>query len=177
MDEFLDDFANEAADIAREGMDAFRRALETYGLELTEELKQSFQYHVLRQVNQIVLEFDFREYGRFKDMAQLKYSAHQAPVEAMEFFIEKIGLDKFAFIQGEEYRGKQVPTVKNATRRLAWALAIGRRKVPSIKRGYRGTWYNENKMKVINEAKKRVRWRASEWIVKQLFSSINMTDK
>lgn len=158
----MEDFTEEAADIAAEAVGMFQRSIEQAGLEMTQELKQDFSYHVLRQVNQLVLEFDFREYGRFKDMAQLKYTAHQAPVEAMEFYISKTGLDKFAYIKG--YEGKQVPTVKNATRRLAWALAIGRRKVPSIKRDYRGTWYNTNKMKVINEAKKRVRWRASEWI-------------
>lgn len=99
-------------------------------------------------------------------MAQLRYAAHMPPADAMEFFVSKIGLDQFAYVEG--YEGKQVPTVKNATRRLAWAIAMGRRRVPSVRRDYRGTWYNDGKMKVINSAKQRVRWRASEWIGLQL---------
>jgi hypothetical protein len=158
----LEEFTEEAVEIAQEAVDAFRRNIQAAGLEFTEELKQDFQFHVLRQVNQLVMEFDFREYGRFKDMAQLRYSAHMPPVDAMEFFVSKIGLDQFAYVEG--YEGKQVPTVKNATRRLAWAIAMGRRRVPSVRRDYRGTWYNDGKMKVINSAKQRVRWRASEWI-------------
>ncbi|SFD46495.1 hypothetical protein [Spirosoma endophyticum] len=166
MEEFLEDFTDEAVEIAQEAIDAFRRNIERAGLELTEELKQDFQFHVLRQVNQLTMEFDFREYGRFKDMAYLRYGSHMPPAEAMEFFVDKIGLDKFAYVQG--YEGKQVPTVKNATRRLAWAIAMGRRRIPSVKRDYRGTWYNDGKMKVINAAKQRVRWRASEWITLNL---------
>ena len=104
MDEFLEDFTDEAVEIAAEAVEAFRKNIERAGLELTDELKQDFQYHILRQVNQLTLEFDFREYGRFKDMALLRYSTHMPPIDAMEFFVDKIGLDKFAYIEG--YEGK-----------------------------------------------------------------------
>ncbi|QHV97940.1 hypothetical protein [Spirosoma endbachense] len=174
MDEFLEDFTEEAVEIAREAVEAFRRNIEAAGLELTDELKQDFQYHVLRSVNMLTMEFDFRHYGRFKDMSQLRWGIHMPPVEAMEFFIEKVGLGKFAYVYG--YEGKQVPTVKNATRRLAWAIAMGRRRVPSVKRDYRGTWYNDGKMKVINAAKQRVRWRASEWIALNLKKQMEAKD-
>lgn len=166
MDEFLEDFTEEAVEIAREAVEAFQRNIEAAGLELTEDLKREFSYHVLRSVNTLTMEFDFREYGRFKDMAILRYAGHIPPVDAMEFFVEKVGLDKFAYVEG--YKGKQVPTVKNATRRIAWAIAMGRRQVPSIRRDYRGTWYNSGKMRVINMAKQRVRQRASEYIATML---------
>jgi hypothetical protein len=169
MDEFLEDFTEEALEICREALDEFKQNLVKYDLELTQELAQSFRYHVLRSVNTLTMEFDFRMYGRFKDMSLLRYQTHMPPVEAMEFFVEKIGLDKFAYVEG--YAGKQVPTVKNATRRIAFAIAMGRRQVPDVKRGYRGTWYNSGKMAMINNAKKRVRWRASEWITYQVAES------
>ncbi|MVM39488.1 hypothetical protein GO730_20990 [Spirosoma sp. HMF3257] len=174
MDEFLEDFTDEAIEIASESVEAFRRNIERAGLELTDELKRDFQFHVLRQVNLLTMEFDFREYGRFKDMSLLRYSSHIPPIDAMEFFVDKIGLDKFAYVEG--YQGKQVPTVKNATRRIAWAIAMGRRRVPSVKRDYRGTWYNDGKMKIINAAKQRVRWRASEWIAFNLKKKIETAD-
>jgi hypothetical protein len=67
------------------------------------------------------------------------------PLDAMEFFVEKIGLDHFAYVMG--YQGKSVPTVTNAARRIAWVITIGRRKVPSVKRGYgeRGTMREKRK--------------------------------
>jgi hypothetical protein len=161
MNEFFEEFEEEAVEIAREGVLAFQRAIEKAGLTLTEELRQEFNYQVIRSATQLMMEFDFHQYGRFKDMAMLRYTSRIPSIDAMEFFVEKIGLDKFAYIDG--YEGKQVPTVKNATARIAWAIAFGRRKVPSVARGYRGTWYNSTKMDIINDLKKRMRPRATEY--------------
>ncbi|WP_138993970.1 hypothetical protein [Larkinella sp. C7] len=171
MTDFFESFEEDAAEIAREGIEAFRRAIERYGLTLTEDLKRDFQYHVIRSATQLILEFDFRQYGRFKDMAMLRYASHMPPVEAMEFFVDKVGLDQFAYVDG--YKGKQVPTVKNATARIAWAIAMGRRRVPSVARGYRGTWYNSTKVEIINSAKNRIHKRISEFSMVSLKSSIN----
>ncbi|RAJ92206.1 hypothetical protein LX87_05174 [Larkinella arboricola] len=166
LSEIYDDLADLVEEIAKDAIENFQDHIQAYGLVLTDGLKRDFQYHILRTATTLAAEIDFRGYGRFKDMALIRYGAHNAPVDAMEFFVEKIGLDRFAYIHG--YKGHQVPTVNNAVKRLAWALAIGRRKVPSIKRGYRGTWYNSGKMEMIKNAQKQLSWRYSELIAPYL---------
>ncbi|RCR69403.1 hypothetical protein [Larkinella punicea] len=161
INEIYDDLADLVQEIAKDAIERFQEHITKYGLVLTDQLKRDFQYHILRTATTLALEIDFRQYGRFKDMAQLRYS-HNAPVDAMEFFVEKIGLDRFAYVMG--YKGKSVPTVTNAARRIAWAISIGRRKVPSVKRGYRGTWYNAGKMEMIKQAQKQLGSRYSELI-------------
>ncbi|RAJ94197.1 hypothetical protein LX87_04082 [Larkinella arboricola] len=165
-EEFFDQFEEAAIELAQEGILWFQRAIEQKGLVLTEELRRDFNYRLIRTTHQLVIEYDFRQYGRFKDMARLRYGTHMPPVEAMMEYVERHDLNVFAYVEG--YPGKQVPTVKNATARIAWAIAMGRRRVPSVARGYRGTWYNSTKMDIFNHAKKRVRAMASGFVIANL---------
>ncbi|MGA0558277.1 hypothetical protein ACO2Q8_16580 [Larkinella sp. VNQ87] len=170
LNEIYDDLADLVEEIARDAIKRFQDYIQQYGIVLTDQLKRDFQYHILRTATTLAIEIDFRQYGRFKDMAQLRYGAHMPPIDAMEFFVEKVGLDRFAYVLG--YKGRAVPTVNNAARRIAWAISIGRRKVPSVRRGYRGTWYNSGKMAMIRQAQKQLSSRYSELIAPYLARKI-----
>jgi hypothetical protein len=170
MDDILEIGNEIIEDITKDAIQMFKQAIERNSLVLTTELLDSFQYNIVRSAELIYSEIEFRMYGRFKDMKQIRYAAHMPPIEAMEFFVEKIGVDKFAWVPGYDSKSS-VPT-DIAARRIAWAIAKHHRSVPSVKRGYRGTWYNENVMKMINEAKKQLRWRTSEWLASKVVKTI-----
>ncbi|MDQ1088983.1 hypothetical protein [Siphonobacter sp. SORGH_AS_1065] len=148
-------------EVIQDGIEEFKRALEAKGLVLTEELKRNFSYQLTESATELAGTISFQGYGRFKDMAKVSYLLHAPPIEAMEEYVEKIGVDKFAYVPG--YRGKaKIPTTDRSTLRIAWALARSRRQVPSVKRGYRGTWYNSSKVNMINIARRKIAARYSE---------------
>ena len=83
------------------------------------------------------------------------------PVEAIEAFVEKIGVDKFAWVPG--YANKSTVPTDRAIDRIAWAIATHMAKVPTIKREGKG-WYNPTVMQLLNTAKKQLREQTSQWI-------------
>ena len=151
----------------------FQRALERKGLVLTRELMDSFRYNIVRSATQIAAEIELMEYGRFKDMRRLHYTG-MPPIDAMEFFVQKIGAANFAYVPGYG-ANRRVPTVPNAVRRIAAGISFSR-KGQTINRKYSGTWYNETKMDMINVAKYRLGQRTSEWIAWQIVQQAETTD-
>ncbi|WP_026995137.1 hypothetical protein [Flectobacillus major] len=147
-------------EIMAESEKMFKDAIEYKRLVLTGELKDNFERFVVKKASGIAGEIVYNGYGRYKDMKVLRYSNHMPPVDAMEFFIEKTGTSKFPFTPG--YKNKRVVTISDVNR-LAWAFSRSKRIAVNQNRGYRGTWYNENKMKMVNVAKKRLRWLTSEF--------------
>lgn len=160
------------AEIMQEAEKNFQDAIERKRLILTDELKNSFQRFVVKKATGIAGEIVFDGYGRYKDMKVLSYNMHMPPTDAMEFFIEKTGITKFAFVPG--YKNKRVESIADVNR-LAWAFSKSKRIAVSTKRGYRGTWYNENKMKMINTAKKRLKWLTSEFVSWQIAQQLSGT--
>ncbi len=110
----------------------FQRAIEEKGLVLTEELLQQFQASVSRSALQLVAEISFNEYGRFKDMSQVRYGDKLPPLEALESFVKTVGLGQFGRVPG--YRGRSVSSINEAARRIAAAILFSRRKVPVVKK-------------------------------------------
>lgn len=153
-------------EIASDSLLYFKRALEGKGLVLTQDLLQSFRYYILRSATSVAAEIEFRTYGRYKDMRQLLYGPHMPPIDAMEYFVAKIGVGSFAYVPGYG-ADKRVPTVPNAVRRIAAGISFSRKNL-AVKRPYSGTWYNTTKAQMINAAKKRLGWRTSEWILWQV---------
>ncbi|OIN61161.1 hypothetical protein [Arsenicibacter rosenii] len=169
MDLTFDEIATEVLEeLTADALLYFRRALEAKRLVLTEELMRSFRYHIVRSATQVAAEIDLLNYGRFKDMRQLRYRGSMPPIDAMEFFVEKVGIGNFAYVSGYWDRtGSRIATVPNAVRRIAAGISFSR-KVYTTKRPYSGTWYNETKMNMVNVGKKRLAWRTSEWIAAQI---------
>lgn len=158
-------------DIIQDGLMRFQRAIEEKGLVLTEELKRQFTYEMSRTASQLTGTITFRGYGRFKDMARISYLKHAPPLEAMEAFVDKVGgVGRFAYVPG--YKDKRIPTTGKAELRIAWALARSRRRVPSIKRGYRGTWYNSSKMDMINAARRTMGQRYGQLVAEFIAKGI-----
>jgi len=127
-------------------------SLDAAGLELTEDLMNSLRVEVRKAAAGELAKanFYFRMHGRFKDMRTVygSYSGSWrqkgfAPVQVMEDFIKKVGLEKFKYIPG--YKMGNIPSENIAVRRLAWGIAIGRAKKNTIKakKWYAKTFYSQ----------------------------------
>jgi hypothetical protein len=114
-------------------LNALQASIKAAGLELTGDLLHSLRVEVRKAAAGELARasFYFRFHGRLRDMRTVyaNYSGTWrqkgfAPVEVMEAFIRKKGLDKFKYIPG--YSMGHMPSENIAVRRLAWALSIGR---------------------------------------------------
>ena len=131
IDEIIKNLLN---DFANEQIMAFHVQLDTKKINKTRELFNSFNRELLKVSAN--LEFELRifytKHGSYRDMAYRKYSK-QAPVDAIEDWIKKVGVEKF----------KTIPSYKNGTRpttdtiaikKLAWAIAKSYKKRDKVKR-------------------------------------------
>lgn len=168
-----EEIASAMAQIMADAEAMFKQALEEKRLVFSTELKESFERVVVKNAAGIAGEISFRSYGRFKDMASLSFLEHMPPVYALEYFVEKTGIDKFPWVPG--YENKAATSVKDINR-IAWAIAKSKKQAIDVKRGYRGTWYNDSKMKMINAAKKRFRWLTSEYVSWQVANQLANTE-
>ena len=162
--EFEKIIAQEVTEITDAALKQFRDALERNGLVLTNDLKDSLTKFVVSNSVAMIAQahIEFNAYGRFKDMRRYTYSASIPPVHEMEWFVMKEGIENFSWILNYEHTKNRPSAFTSDARtinRVAWIIAMTKRRFPDVKRGYRGSWYNENKMKYINEIKKRLRWR------------------
>lgn len=148
-------------DLTKEGVQYFQKSIDKAGLNLTGELRNSIDYTIREEIGSLSLtaEILFKGYGRFKDMKRLRYSEFPN-IEAIEAYVEKIGVESFAWVNG--YEGKQIPNVKMATKRIAWALLMHRKKVPVVVQNDKRTWYNKVKMAYINVMSRRLSLRLAE---------------
>lgn len=163
----FEDIAGEVLEeVTADSLLYFQRALASKGLVLTAELMQSFRYHIIRNAESMAAEIEFRDYGRYRDMKWLRYGNGMPPIDAMEFFVDKIGVNNFAFVPGYK-ANRRVPTVNNAIRRIAAGVSFSK-KGRSVQRRYQGTWYNTPKMHMVNVAKYRLKQRTSEWVTWQM---------
>jgi hypothetical protein len=156
-----------ATDLTKEGASYFEKSISRAGLVLTGGLRDSVDYIVKDEVGKLSLtaELQFQQYGRFKDMAQLRYSEFPN-IDAFEKFVEEVGLDKFAFVNG--YKGKAVPTVKNAEKRIVWSILMARKMVPVVRQPANKRWYNSVKSAYLNVMNRRLSVRLSEILPTQL---------
>lgn len=147
-------------DLAADGLQVFQRAIEKAGLVLSSELLNEWSSVVSKSDDLLAVEWQFNMYGRFKDMKSLRYT-QMPPIEAFEKFVEKVGVDKFAWVPG--YDSKQSVPTEIAINRIAWGIAKHRMAVPVVKRSGPG-WYNENVMKLVNKARYMIRQKTAEWV-------------
>lgn len=160
------------AEIMQEAEKDFQDAIQRKKLVFTEELKNSFQRFVVKKATGIAGEIVYNSYGRYKDMKVLTYDTYMPPVDVMEYFIEKTGVAKFVYVPG--YKNKRVESISDVNR-LAWAFSKSKRIAVNSKKSYSGTWYNENKVKMVNLAKKRISTLASSYISWQIAQQLSGT--
>ncbi|PMD97401.1 hypothetical protein BWI97_07160 [Siphonobacter sp. BAB-5405] len=123
----------------REAVSEFQRRIRSAGLELTGELLDSFKIKSLQAGNTYISQMvETAGYFRIKDLRSMHY-ARMPPLAAMEYFVEKTGIDRF-YVPGYGDRTPSSETI--AIERVAWAIRKARMQKPDVKRGYRGI-YNE----------------------------------
>lgn len=165
QEEFEKLVSEEVNDITEAAIKQFQDTLERNELVLTAQLKESFtKFIVSNSVAMIAqAQIEFNAYGRFKDMRSYAYATGKIPpVHEIEWFVMKEGLENFGWIMNYRYtkdRPSAFISEQRTINRIAWIIAMNKRRFPNVKRGYRGSWYNNNKMQYINEVKKRLRWR------------------
>lgn len=149
-------------DATREAVRHFHNAIAAKGLVLTEELKNSMEMEVLGRVDEmkVATMIHFASYGRYKDMRVLSYK-NMMPVEAIEKFVERLGVGKFGWIPGYEKAGK-MPIGTPAVRRIAAGISFGMHKHPTVNQGKRHAWYNKTKADFINVTRRTLMERAAK---------------
>jgi hypothetical protein len=113
----------EVGNYAAKSLALLTASIQKRGLVLTEELLKSLRSEVVAASAQHVASMGiaFEQYGRIRDMKGI--NRRQAPpVEEIEAYIKKVGLDKFNYVPG--YRYGQFPlTPAVAINRIAWGIA------------------------------------------------------
>lgn len=154
-------------DLAVDGLNVFQNAIQRAGLVFSEELLKDWSTNLIKNDDVLAVEWQFQMYGRFKDMKRI--AGYMPPVEVMIEYVEKVGVDKFAWVPGYKAVDK-VPT-DIAAERIAWGIAKYRASVKTIRRSG-GGWYNENVMKLVNKARYNIRKKTAEWIALQAVKEI-----
>lgn len=163
QEEFEKIVAEEISDLSDAALRDFRESLEKNGLVLTADLKNSFTRNIITNSVAMIAkaEIAFASYGRYKDMKRYTYNGSIPPVQAIEEFVRKKGVNEFAWaMYSPNLKGRPSAFVSDERliNRLAWIIAMNKRRFPNVKRKT-DSWYNENKMTYINEVRKRLRWR------------------
>lgn len=155
-------------DLAVDGLNVFQNAIQKAGLVFSEELLNDWSTTVIKNDDVLAVEWQFRMYGRYKDMKRIP--GYMPPIEVMIEYVEKVGVDRFAWVPGYDVKDS-VPT-DVAAERIAWGIAKYRASVQVIKRSGAG-WYNQNVMRLVNKTRMNIRKRTAEWIAK--YSSDTLT--
>lgn len=166
-DEFHDEIVEIAAEITREAISYFEKAIQRSGIVLTGDLKNSFEHQIIQQASAMSVSgvISFKGYGRIKDMKALTW-AMMPPIDSMEYFVEKVGIENFAFVPGyKRYdSGMWYAVDRIAIKRIAWAVAMSRKTVPVVKQQNR--WYNKTKADFLNVMRRKMLDRTQHLFLK-----------
>ncbi len=125
----------------------FRRAVESEGKVLTGEMLQSIRATAVEKgVGFIQASVHFDMLLRIKDLKVLRFS-RSPPIAALRDFVEKVGIQNFAFIPG--YKNGVRPTDAIAINRVAWGMSKKLKQEPDVKRGYRGVYNDPMKNEIL----------------------------
>jgi hypothetical protein len=143
-------------DMTRDAVHYFEKAVEAKGMTLTDELKNSFKYEITAASGNLLASatISFEGYGRLLDMKTLRWQG-PANLEAMEEFVDKIGVDKFAYVPGYEKSGK-IPTANIAVRRIASGIAWQRYKISGLSQGKTKMWYTRTLNDFTNVSRRKM---------------------
>jgi predicted transcriptional regulator len=95
-------------------------------LVFSQDLYESFETQAINATQDTLgqVSLSFLDYGRHRDINKLFYS-RMPPVEILEEFVLKTGLEKFKYIPGYK-QGARIPSDQIAARRIAWGIAKSR---------------------------------------------------
>jgi hypothetical protein len=110
----------------------FKANIKAKKLELTGDLKDSFQHFVSQNAQQLStrLVIDFANQGRFQDMKVLNFGK-MPPLDALEDFVRKKGLGAFEYVP--DYHSRFPLRQDVAIRRIAWGIRASFKKRGQVK--------------------------------------------
>lgn len=125
-DENINQFINQelgnwSANVQRILIEKLRKSKLVLSTELINSL--SYQVHDATAESIASVQLAFNDYGRMRDMRRLFYTK-MPPVEAMEKFVEAIGVNKFKYVPG--YSRGRFPSENIAIKRIAWGIAVAK---------------------------------------------------
>lgn len=153
--QFEDIAADVVGVIVAEATLVMQRKIKDAGYVLTGELMDSLKHEAVIVGRDLYAEFSigFAGYGRFKDMRELLYEK-MPPIDVMEEFVRKLGLDAFDYVPGyllnAKYRVLHIPD-NRAINRIAWGIARSRIFTAKIRQSKRNAFYNPTRGKLIYE--------------------------
>lgn len=182
------------SEIASEAQVAFLEQLNAKGVELTGQLKAEFNSFVINFAEDFggYVEFNFGQYGRFKDLKYTEYRSMWSPpsntgkkydktnpypdeslpntVLAMIKFIEEKGIDSFKYVPG--YQKGSLPSTTRAIKRLAWTLAAARMKLEKVRNKNTYDWYTKGLMAIRKRMVPKIQTSVAEFLTNGHYSSL-----
>lgn len=129
-------------DFLRQAEAAFRRRAKAAKLELSGAMIDSFRRGAVTDgTNFLKGNVQMLAYVRLKDMRQLSYTNYM-PTDVLEYFVQKVGLENFAYVPGYERPGAKLPSRDAQIKRIAFGIQAYRKQNPTQKRKYGGI-YND----------------------------------
>lgn len=173
MLEFEEELAEIIGTFRLEALAEYKYAVAREGLTLTGELLDSFESTLRTEASRFAYEcvISFQDYGRFKDMKRLNTGDKLAPLEAFEYFVEKVGVQNFLKnIWADRYGNIKSQT--RLIRDIAWGVRIARfRQIEHIRKG-RG-WYSNTTGKLYGITSERVRQAAALAAIRSVRQTLN----
>ena len=155
-----------------EGVVFFQRAIANKQVVANADLMNDIEHLITEEAEGVVGSINFHEYGRYRDMKNLRWAGKAPPIEELQAWVKLKGVSNFAWLPGYEATGR-IPTESLAIRRLASAISKSMGSVQVTRRKYSGTWYNETKMKLVNVTRRRILDRVAELLAQRVASQIN----
>jgi hypothetical protein len=143
-------------EMTREAVHYFEKSVEASGIMLTDDLKNSFRSEITAASGNLLASatISFEGYGRLKDMKSLKWS-RPANLDAMEEYVKKVGVDKFAYVPGYEHSSK-IPTTNIAMKRIAAGIAWHRFKISTVPNSKSKMWYTKTLNAFVNVSRRKM---------------------
>ena len=136
QDEFERIASDVVAGIVQEALLVMQKKVQEAGLVLTGDLLQSLHMQSVVIAKDLYAEFSigFEGYGRFKDMRQLLFEK-MPPIEVMEEFVERIGVENFQYVPGylTDAKRRAIIPDSRAINRIAWGIRYHMRQTAQLR--------------------------------------------
>ncbi len=121
---------------------AFRRRANKANLHLTGAMVESFKKGSVQDgENFLKGHVEMLGYVRLKDMKGMSYQ-HFLPSDVLEKFVDKVGVENFAYVPGYEKPGAKLPSKEVQAKRIVFGIQAYRKKHPDVRRKYQSI-YND----------------------------------
>ena len=129
-------------DYLRQAENAFRKRANKANLKLTGAMVDSFQRGAVVQGTDFIKgKVEMVGYVRLKDIKRMQYT-HYMPTDVLEYFVDKIGVENFAYVPGYDKPGAKLPSREAQAKRIVFGIQAYRHQHPEVRRKY-ASIYND----------------------------------